>query len=63
MTANGEIAQVMIGLPTADEANVPGVAGARVSTFQDGAIYWSVKTGAHSGTLIEVAFSRALARA
>ena len=37
----------MLGLPTSDEMNVPGVAGARMNTFQGGAIYWSPTTGAH----------------
>jgi uncharacterized protein with LGFP repeats len=37
-----------IGLPTSDEVNVPGVAGARMNNFAGGAaIYWSQATGAH----------------
>ncbi|QEH34998.1 LGFP repeat protein [Aquisphaera giovannonii] len=36
-----------IGLPTSDEMDVPGVAGARMNTFQHGVIYWSNATGAH----------------
>jgi uncharacterized protein with LGFP repeats len=33
--------------PTSDEMNVPGVPGARMNTFQGGAVYWSQGTGAH----------------
>jgi uncharacterized protein with LGFP repeats len=44
---NGEIVQSILGAPTSDERNVPGVPGARVETFQGGAIYWSPATGAH----------------
>jgi hypothetical protein len=37
------------GLPTSDEAGLPGVAGVRVSYFQNGrAIYWSQATGARA---------------
>lgn len=37
-----------VGLPTSDEANVPGMPGVRVTQFQNnGAIYWSAATGAH----------------
>jgi len=40
---------VAYGLPTSDEANVPGLPGVRVSDFQGGrAIYWSAATGAHT---------------
>jgi len=45
--ASGRDAQLVVGLPTSDEMNVPGVSGARMNTFQDGAIYWSPSTGAH----------------
>ena len=45
--AYGNDAQLVLGLPTSDEMNVPGVSGARMNTFQDGAIYWSPSTGAH----------------
>ena len=45
--AYGRDAQLVLGLPTSDEMNVPGVSGARMNTFQDGAIYWSPSTGAH----------------
>jgi uncharacterized protein with LGFP repeats len=41
------IVQQILGAPTSDEMNVPGVAGARMETFQGGAIYWSPSTGAH----------------
>jgi uncharacterized protein with LGFP repeats len=44
---NGQIVQQILGVPTSDEMNVPGVAGARVESFQGGAIYWSPSTGAH----------------
>ena len=39
--------QTILGAPTSDEMNVPGVAGARMNTFQGGAIYWSPSSGAH----------------
>src|SRR5271166_6375320 len=45
--AYGRDAQLVLGLPTSDEMNVPGVSGARMNTFQGGAIYWSPTTGAH----------------
>jgi uncharacterized protein with LGFP repeats len=45
--ANGHNVQKDLGLPTGDEANVPGVPGARMSTFQGGTIYWSLGTHAH----------------
>jgi hypothetical protein len=45
--ASGHDVQNLLGLPTSDETNVPGVAGARMNTFQGGAIYWSPATGAH----------------
>jgi uncharacterized protein with LGFP repeats len=45
--AYGRQVQRLVGLPTSDEMNVPGVAGARMNTFQGGAIYWSSGTGAH----------------
>jgi uncharacterized protein with LGFP repeats len=41
------VVQNDLGLPTSDELNVPGVAGARVNTFWGGSIYWSPGTGAH----------------
>jgi uncharacterized protein with LGFP repeats len=44
---NGEIVQQILGVPTSEEMNVPGVAGARMETFQGGTIYWSPSTGAH----------------
>ena len=34
-------------MPTSDEAGVPGVPGARMTTFQGGTIYWSAATRAH----------------
>jgi hypothetical protein len=37
----------ILGYPTSDEADVDGVAGARVTHFQGGDIYWSAGTGAH----------------
>jgi hypothetical protein len=43
----GHDVQTVIGLPTTDEASVPGVAAGRVTDFQNGAIYWSARTGAH----------------
>jgi uncharacterized protein with LGFP repeats len=45
--AYGRDVQAILGAPTSDEMNVPGVAGARMETFQGGAIYWSPGTGAH----------------
>jgi hypothetical protein len=45
--AGGRNVKTLLGLPITDEQNVPGVAGARVSIFQGGAIYWSPATGAH----------------
>jgi hypothetical protein len=45
--AGGRVVQTVLGLPTSDEMNVPGVAGGRMNTFQGGAIYWSPTTGAH----------------
>jgi uncharacterized protein with LGFP repeats len=45
--AYGNKVQTLLGLPTSDEMNVPGVAGARMNTFQHGAIYLSPGTGAH----------------
>jgi uncharacterized protein with LGFP repeats len=44
---NGEVVKTILGAPTSDEMNVPGVAGARMNTFQGGVIYWSPATGAH----------------
>lgn len=35
------------GLPTSSEKNVPGVWGARMNTFENGAVYWSRHHGAH----------------
>lgn len=46
--AGGRDAQLVVGLPTSDEMNVPGISGARMNTFQGGAIYWSSSTGAHA---------------
>jgi uncharacterized protein with LGFP repeats len=43
----GRVVQSLIGLPTSDEAKVPGQPTRRVSTFQHGAIYWTPATGAH----------------
>ena len=45
--AYGNDVQKLLGAPTSDEMNVPGVPGARMNTFQGGAIYWSPSTGAH----------------
>ena len=45
--AYGNNVKAVLGLPLTDEQPVPGVAGARVSFFQGGAIYWSQATGAH----------------
>jgi len=39
--------QDYLGQPTSDEMDVPGVSGARMSTFQGGTIYWSPNSGAH----------------
>ena len=36
--AYGRNAQLVLGLPTSDEMNVPGVSGARMETFQGGAV-------------------------
>src|SRR5262249_3567105 len=44
---NGNVVQNLLGMPTSDETDVPGVPGARMNTFQGGAIYWSAATGAH----------------
>jgi uncharacterized protein with LGFP repeats len=45
--ADGRDVQAHLGAPTSDEMGVPGVPGARMNTFQGGAIYWSPATGAH----------------
>ena len=45
--AYGRDVQLLLGLPTSDETNLPGVAGARTNTFQYGSIDWSASTGAH----------------
>src|SRR5262249_40368094 len=37
----------ILGAPTSDEMDVPGVPGARMNTFQGGTIYWSQATRAH----------------
>lgn len=37
-----------LGAPTGEEADVPGVPGARMQTFTGGAIYWSQATDAHA---------------
>jgi hypothetical protein len=42
------VVQKLLGLPTSDEMDVPGMKGARMNTFQGGAIYWSQSTGAHA---------------
>jgi uncharacterized protein with LGFP repeats len=39
--AYGNNVQRIVGLPTGDEVNVPGVSGARMQTFQGGTIYSS----------------------
>jgi uncharacterized protein with LGFP repeats len=44
----GTNVQQILGLPTSDETNVPGVTGARMETFQGGSVYWSSPTGAHA---------------
>src|SRR5262249_10989506 len=44
---SGVNVQTILGAPIGEEQNVAGVAGARVSVFQGGAIYWSASTGAH----------------
>jgi uncharacterized protein with LGFP repeats len=44
-TSSGGSVKQYIGLPTSDETNVPGVPGARMNTFQGGAIYWSPVPG------------------
>jgi uncharacterized protein with LGFP repeats len=44
----GVVVKALLGLPTSDEMNVPGVPGARMNTFQGGAIFWSPGTGAHT---------------
>jgi uncharacterized protein with LGFP repeats len=46
--ASGHAVQQILGAPTSDEMNVPGVPGARMNTFQGGAIYWSPSTGARA---------------
>jgi uncharacterized protein with LGFP repeats len=43
----GGMVQRLLGAPTSDEMDVPGVAGARMNTFQGGTIYWSPATGGH----------------
>ena len=45
--AYGTVVQRILGMPTSDEAGVPGVPGARMTTFQGGTIYWSPATGGH----------------
>ena len=45
--AYGRVVQKDLGAPTSGEINVPGVPGARMETFQGGAIYWSPSTSAH----------------
>jgi hypothetical protein len=42
----GKVVQQILGQPTSDETNVPGVSGARMNTFQGGTIYWSQPTSA-----------------
>jgi hypothetical protein len=43
----GTVVQTILGAPTSDEMDVPGVSGARMNTFQRGTIYWSAATNAH----------------
>jgi uncharacterized protein with LGFP repeats len=43
----GTRVQWILGAPTSDEMDVPGVTGARMNTFQGGNVYWSPGTGAH----------------
>jgi hypothetical protein len=45
--AYGKNVQLIVGLPTSDEKNLAGAAGARTNTFQSGQIDWSYPTGAH----------------
>jgi hypothetical protein len=47
--AYGKVVQAVLGAPTSDETDAPGVAGARMNTFVGGTIYWSpdTKIGAH----------------
>ncbi len=46
-TTDGKNVQTSLGLLTADETPVPGIAGASVVHFQNGSIYQSPTTGAH----------------
>jgi uncharacterized protein with LGFP repeats len=46
--AYGAPVRSLLGAPTSDEMDVPGIAGGRMNTFQGGAIYWSPATGAHT---------------
>src|SRR5262249_13249720 len=43
----GRVVKDLLGLPTSDEVNLPGVARARVSYFQGGDVVWSAAQGAH----------------
>jgi uncharacterized protein with LGFP repeats len=43
----GQGIDFVLGALTSDEENVPGVSGARMNTFENGAIYWSPTAGAH----------------
>jgi uncharacterized protein with LGFP repeats len=45
--AYGRSVQSLLGAPTSDEMDTPGIAGGRMNPFQHGAIYWSAGTGAH----------------
>jgi hypothetical protein len=46
---NGNVVQNILGLPTSDEMDVPGLTGARMNTFQGSNIYWSQSSnGAHT---------------
>ena len=45
--AFGTSVQKILGLPTGDETNVPGISGARMQTFQGGTIY-SSPVGTHA---------------
>jgi hypothetical protein len=44
---SGTTVEMDLGQPTNEETDVPGVSGARVSTFENGAIYWTPNLGAH----------------
>ena len=46
--AYGNDVQQILGAPTSDEMDAPGLPGVRMNTFQGGAIYWSAANGAHA---------------